>query len=200
MRVVGGGRSLLGRVVARATHDGSHRSHHRVLLSPPLASYRGNVQDALVDARVAGRIEGLYRRDGDRLWRSLLAYTGDREIASDAAAEAFAQLIRRGDAVREPQRWLWRSAFRIAAGELKERGRTALIDVETSYEMQEPALDLVVALRELSDKQRASVVLHDAAGYTSKEVAAIIGSTPAAVKVHVARGRRRLRQRLGDDG
>jgi RNA polymerase sigma-70 factor (ECF subfamily) len=158
------------------------------------------VQDAQVDAQVAGEIERLYRQQGDRLWRSLLAYTGDREIASDAAAEAFAQLIRRGDGVREPERWLWRSAFRIAAGELKERGRSIVIDVETSYEMETPALDLLAALRELSDKQRASVVLHDAAGYTNKEVAEIIGSTPAAVKVHVARGRRRLRQRLGDDG
>jgi len=157
------------------------------------------VHDALVDAQVTGEIEGLYRREGERLWRSLLAYAGDPEIASDAAAEAFAQLIRRGEAVRDPERWLWRSAFRIAAGELKERGRRMRIEVEGIYEMEVPALDLVVALRELSDKQRAAVVLHDAVGYTNREVAAIIGSTPAAVKVHVARARRRLRQRLEDE-
>jgi RNA polymerase sigma-70 factor (ECF subfamily) len=157
------------------------------------------VQDALVDARLTGDIEDLYRRQGERLWRSLLAYAGDREIASDAAAEAFAQLVRRGDAVRDPERWLWRSAFKIAAGELKERGRRTRVEVEASYEMEVPAVDLVVALGELSDKQRAAVVLHDAVGYTSKEIAAIIGSTPAAVKVHVARARRRLRQRLEDD-
>jgi RNA polymerase sigma-70 factor, ECF subfamily len=157
------------------------------------------VQDALVDARLTGDVEDLYRRQGERLWRSLLAYSGDREIASDAAAEAFAQLVRRGDAVRDPERWLWRSAFKIAAGELKERGRRTRIEVEPSYEMEVPAVDLVIALGELSDKQRAAVVLHDAVGYTNKEIAAIIGSTQAAVKVHVARARRRLRQRLEDD-
>jgi predicted RNA polymerase sigma factor len=35
-------------------------------------------------------IERLYREEGSRLWWALLAYTGDREVASDAAAEAFA--------------------------------------------------------------------------------------------------------------
>jgi RNA polymerase sigma factor (sigma-70 family) len=167
--------------------------------SRPIASCLGSAQDALVDARLAGQIEDLYRRDGDRLWRALLAYAGDREIASDAAAEAFAQLVRRSGAIREPERWLWKAAFKIATGELKERGRRIHVQIEGSYELEAPALDLVAALGELSEKQRAAVVLHDAAGYTNKEIAVIIGSTPAAVKVHVARARRRLRQRLGDD-
>jgi RNA polymerase sigma factor (sigma-70 family) len=68
-----------------------------------------------------------------------------------------------------------------------------------SYEMEEPARDLVVALGALSERQRASVVLHDAAGYPSKEVARIIGSTEVAVRVHLVRGRRRLRELLQED-
>ena len=43
------------------------------------------------------RAEEVYRRDGDRLWRSLLGFSGDREIADDAVAEAFAQLLQRGE-------------------------------------------------------------------------------------------------------
>jgi DNA-directed RNA polymerase specialized sigma24 family protein len=43
------------------------------------------------------------------------------------------------------------------------------------------------------------VVLHHGAGYPVREVAAIIGSTPAAVRVHLSRGRRRLRDLLGGD-
>ena len=73
------------------------------------------------------------------------------------------------------------------------------LQTEGSYEMEAPARDLVIALASLSEKQRAAVVLHDAAGYPNKEVAAIIGSTTAAVKVHVARARRRLRELLGDE-
>jgi DNA-directed RNA polymerase specialized sigma24 family protein len=69
-------------------------------------------------------VERLYRDVGARLWRAVMAYCGDREITNDAVAEAFAQVLARGEAVHAPLPWLWRSAFRIAAGELKARART----------------------------------------------------------------------------
>ncbi len=144
-------------------------------------------------------IERLYRERGDRVWRAILAYSGDPEVASDAVAEAFAQVLRRGTEVENPERWVWRAAFRIARGELKERRRRTVVEAMETYEMEEPARDLVVALARLSEKQRASVVLHDAAGYPAKEIARIVGSTEAAVRVHVMRGRRRLRELLRED-
>ena len=145
------------------------------------------------------QIERLYREQGDRIWRGLLAFAGDPEVANDAVAEAFAQVLRRGDEVRDPERWIWRAAFRIAAGELKERRKVVDTVAAPSYEMEEPARDLVVALGALSERQRASVVLHDAAGFSAREVAKIVGSTEAAVRVHLVRGRRRLRDLLKDD-
>ena len=74
-------------------------------------------------AQPVNDIEAVYRDHAARLWRSLLAWTGDTAITDDAVAEAFAQALRRGDALREPERWVWRTAYRIAAGALKERGR-----------------------------------------------------------------------------
>ena len=47
----------------------------------------------------ASRFEELYRAHGPRLLRNVLLYSGDREIANDAVAEAFAQAMRRGEAV-----------------------------------------------------------------------------------------------------
>ena len=73
-------------------------------------------------------VERVWRDDGPRLWRSLVAFGGDQELASDAMAEAFAQALGRGSAVETPDRWIWRAAFRIAAGELKERRRVAASD------------------------------------------------------------------------
>jgi RNA polymerase sigma factor (sigma-70 family) len=147
-----------------------------------------------------GKWEQLYRDRGDRLWRAVLAYSGDPEVASDAVSEAFAQGLRRGDAVRDPEAWVWRAAFRIAAGELADRRRrNAAPSSETSpaYELPEPADELVAALLRLSPKQRACVVLHHYAGYPVKEIAAIVGSTAAAVRVHLSQGRKRLRADLG---
>ena len=146
------------------------------------------------------RIERLYRERGDRIWRGLLAFSGDPEVASDAVAEAFAQVLRRGDEVRDPERWIWRAAFRDRGGRTEASGGGATCSTaEGSYEMEEPARDLIVALGALSERQRASVVLHDAAGYPAREVARIVGSTEAAVRVHLMRGRRRLRELLKDD-
>jgi RNA polymerase sigma-70 factor, ECF subfamily len=161
----------------------------------------GDVQDAVMGATLTtgGDLEHLYRAHGDRLWRSLLAFAGDPDVASDAVAEAFAQALRRGAEIRDAERWIWRSAFKIAAGELKERRRFAPPSTDARYELEEPARELVSALRQLSEKQRLSVVLHHAAGYPVREVAEILESTPAAVRVHLSRGRRRLRELLKEE-
>jgi RNA polymerase sigma-70 factor, ECF subfamily len=145
-------------------------------------------------------IERAYREHGPRLWRALLAFTGDPEMASDAMAEAFMQVLRRGEAVRSPAAWVWRASFRIAAGELKERrGNAAHAGTALgSYEIPERAEELIRALVALSPSQRAAIVLHHYAGYPIKEIATMIGSTAAAVRVHLSVGRRRLRSLLGD--
>jgi RNA polymerase sigma-70 factor (ECF subfamily) len=145
-----------------------------------------------------GRIEALYRSDGDRLWRAVLMYGGDRDVADDAVAEGFAQALRRGEAIRDARRWVWRAAFRIAAGELKRR-RRMVPPQEVPYEHSDLPLRLGGALARLSPKQRAAVVLHHYAGYPVRDVARIIGSTASAVGVHLHRGRRRLRELLEED-
>jgi RNA polymerase sigma-70 factor, ECF subfamily len=154
-----------------------------------------------VDTSPRGELERLYRHQRDRMWRAVLAFTGDPDVASDAVAEAFAQALRRGDAIRSPERWLWRTVFAIAAGELKQRRRHGVENLEETYEMGEPARDLIAALAELPQKQRAAVVLHHAIGYSAKEIAPMIGSTAPGVHVLLSRGRSRLRMLLGtDDG
>jgi RNA polymerase sigma-70 factor, ECF subfamily len=133
------------------------------------------------------------------MWRAVLAFAGDPDVASDAVAEAFAQALRRGEAIRSPERWLWRAVFRIAAGELKDRRRRGMDEVAGVYEMDEPARDLIAALARLPEKQRAAVVLHHAIGYSAKEIAPLIGSTSPGVHVLLSRGRRRLRELLEAD-
>lgn len=143
---------------------------------------------------VNGSADRAFREQGPKLWRALLAFTGDPELASDAMAEAFAQLLGRGSAVEAHERWVWRAAFRIAAGELKDRRRRASdVDVVETYEMPEPALDLVRALRHLSPNQRAVAVLRLYVDLPTREVARILGIGQATVRVHLSQARRRLR-------
>ena len=157
------------------------------------------MEDTLRVVDVTGAVELVYREHAERLWRALVLYAGEPEVASDAVAEAFAQAIARGSAIIDVERWVWRSAFSIARGELKRRGWTTSEVPDLPGEIPAETVDLVRALEELSSKQRASVVLHHYAGYSTKETAEIIGSTAGAVGMHLDRGRKRLRELLGDD-
>lgn len=140
----------------------------------------------------------LFRTEGERLWRAVYAFSHDTEIASDAVAEAFAQCIGRGDKVQEPRRWIWRSAFKIAAGELGARSKRAELKGDPSYEVPEDGGEVVFALRALSPNQRAAVILTDYAGYDAKAVGEMLNCSPATARVHLSRGRRRLRSLLED--
>jgi RNA polymerase sigma-70 factor (ECF subfamily) len=135
-----------------------------------------------------------------RIWRALVAYTGDREVASDAMAEAFAQALARGGELRSAERWVWRAAFRIAAGELKARARDRPMTEDLRYDIPEPPRDLIGALEKLSPRQRAALVLHYYAGYSTREVGQIVGSSAATVRVHLSQARRRLRRLLEGTG
>ena len=154
------------------------------------------VQDAAVSAST-DRFEAAYRQEGPRLWRALVVFTADRELASDAPSEAFAQGLAGGDRVRDPVAWTWRAAFRIVAGALKERGAIDDLAVpDRSYDVPESLWDVFEALAKLSPNQRLAVVLHDYADRPTDEVAAILGASRATVHVHLSQGRRRLRRLL----
>jgi RNA polymerase sigma-70 factor (ECF subfamily) len=120
-------------------------------------------------------------------------------VASDAVAEAFAQLIRRGDDVRDPRAWVWRSAFRIADRDQAANRQQRLTLEMPTYELPDTVADLVRALRQLSGNQRKAVLLHHLLDLPVAEVASILGTSRSAVTVHLHRGRRRLREILGDD-
>jgi RNA polymerase sigma factor (sigma-70 family) len=162
---------------------------------------------AVIDERPS--VELAYRADGDRLWRAVYAWSGDADVASDAVAEAFAQLLHRGPAVRDPSAWAWRTAFRVAAGEMKARrgaDRVSPGDVgdprgrsASGYLDRYGDPDLLAALRLLPDGQRAAVILFYYADLPIAEIASRLGSNQLAVRANLSRGRRRLRQLLGDD-
>jgi len=101
--------------------------------------------------------------------------------------------------VRDPAAWIWRAAFRIAAGELKRRHPSfslATAEGEHTDHYEDP--DLMAALRQLPDAQRAAVVLYYYADLSLGTIAARLGSNPLAVAANLSRGRKRLQRLLGD--
>ncbi len=149
--------------------------------------------------RPEAEVERLYRQEGGKLWRGMVAYSRDRDIASDAVAEAFAQALGRADQIESFLPWLWKTAFRVATREMVGRRELPAGRVDTSYEMPEPVGDLLRGLARLSPNQRAALVLHDYADRPTAEVAETLGMSAATVRVHLSQGRRRLRKLLEVD-
>ena len=150
-------------------------------------------------------IEEAYRTHHQRLWKSLLAYTGDADVATEAAAETYSQAVGRGDELIDPAAWIWRTAFRVAAGLLADRRRrwrdldNSLLDFEMGEDgrTRDPqVIEFLDQLSSLSDQQRAVVVLRYSGGFTPSEIAEIVGTSPNAVRVQLHRAHAHLRERI----
>lgn len=144
--------------------------------------------------------EALFRDHAAAVFRTLYAFTaGRRAIAEEATAEAFARAVAHADRIRDPVPWVYRTAFRIAVEELRRERRTPPEPVGADETPPSGLGDLVEALRELSPNQRAAVVLRYEADLPVSEIARRMGTSAATVRVHLHRGRNRLRVLLGAD-
>jgi DNA-directed RNA polymerase specialized sigma24 family protein len=112
--------------------------------------------------------------------RALYAYVGGgRHLAGDAVAEAFARALEHIEEIRAPLPWIYVTAFRIAARELRRERRPApqMPDPVAGIDPLE-VRDVLEALATLMLNQRAAVVLHDQEGMTAPESRVFSGSQP----------------------
>ena len=120
-------------------------------------------------------------------------YDRGREATQDALVYAWEHWDKIS-AASNPAGYLYRIANRRAA-----RGRRhmpLLIDLPyTDPPPPEPGLE--GALRALSRKQRATVLLVEALGLTHQEASEILGVSRSTVQTHLERGLSRLRAALG---
>jgi RNA polymerase sigma-70 factor (ECF subfamily) len=144
------------------------------------------------------QVEAVYRQEAERLWRALLAFSRDPEIASDAVAEAFARAIRGRATIRDPQAWVWRTGFRIAAGELQHRSLSSSPMPDAGYFHTEADADLLDALAGLPEKQRTAVILFYYVDLPIREIANRTGMSQLSVRANLSRGRKRLKDLLGE--
>ena len=141
-------------------------------------------------------VEALYRSESPRLFRSLVGAFGRTELADEAVAEAFVQLLRRGDGGRDPEAWVRRTAFAVARGLARARVEVPPELPDVAVEDAAVPVDLLRALSTLSPLLREAVVLRHWAGFSAVEIGRITGADPATVRVRLLRARRLLRAEL----
>lgn len=146
---------------------------------------------------VAHDLARVFREEGPGVWRTMLAFTGGRrDIADEVVAEAFARAVQHSGSIHDPAPWIYRVAFRLAREELERDGQRSPPFPEEIGDLPDVS-GLMGALRQLSPQQRAAIVLHYEADLPVAEIADRMGIAAATVRVHLFRGRARLRELLG---
>lgn len=152
--------------------------------------------------QVVERVRAVYNTDHARLWRSIYAFSGSRDVADEATAEAFAQVLRRGDEVRDVAAWVWRSAFAIARGELQRRRRVepvVPIAADVDVAGHDGLGELLVRLAVLSEQDRELIVLCHVGGWKPGELAKVLGEPAGRIRVRLHRATERAREILEND-
>ena len=144
----------------------------------------------------------IFDRHWPRVWRAAYAVCGDRELASDAAQDAFLRAgaaLHRFDRSRPIEPWLVRIAVNRAIDLVRacrrEAGEDALPE-PFSFDPALPDEELGEALRRLGPERRAVIALHYWLDYTTPEIAEILGVPLGTVNSQLARALRDLRLEL----
>lgn len=123
------------------------------------------------------------------------------DVVQDALAKA-AEAWAGADDVERPDRWLFRIAHNCALDALRRRRRLASRSGEARNDPADPSASAdarvaaaasLASFMALTPSERSSVLLGDVLGYSLAETGAILGSSLAAVKAALHRGRARLR-------
>lgn len=154
------------------------------------------------------------RRVVTTAWRIL----GDREDARDAAQEVFLRAYKYLGTFKEDQNfsgWLYRITVNVCRDIARKRshgGRERFITYEV--ELEEGMLETIAApdntearaieaqervivaraLSALSEKERSALVLRDMEGFSTEEVAQILGTRAATVRSQLSSGRTKIKR------
>jgi len=129
----------------------------------------------------------------------------DRQLGADIAQEAFTRLFERWDQIQSTdhaRNFALRVAVNLARSHLRRRAaapfglRGPEIRVADSTAASEAWMTVAQALDDLSPTQRACIVLVDYADLDPDVAGAVLGIAPSTVRVHLARGRQKLRTAL----
>jgi RNA polymerase sigma-70 factor (ECF subfamily) len=159
----------------------------------------------LVAAAKRGSREALGRifdRHWPRVWRAAYSTAGERELANDAAQDAFLQAasaLHRFDPSRALEPWLVRIAINRAIDLVRARRRLVAeehADERFAFDEPLPDPELQEALARLGPERRAVVALHYWFDYTTPEIAEVLGIPVGTVNSRLARALRDLRLHL----
>lgn len=163
-------------------------------------------------------LEALFREYGDLVFRTAFRVAGSAADAEDVLQTVFLRLASPGKAERlgaEPRGYLQRAAVNGALDLVRTRrsaaGTVPIEERADAFLAKEPLPDVASETRELRGRLRRALgrlaprpaevfVLRALEGLPNREVARLLGSSPATVAVQYFRARTQLRKELLAEG
>lgn len=144
-------------------------------------------------------IERILDTYGDRLYRLCLVMLKKEADAEDAVQETILKYLQKRPKFRDQEHekaWLLAVAANKCRDQLRFHARHPQVCIDELPETCAESRDSAVldALMTVPEAFRLVLVLHYVEGYSTAEIAKIIGRTPSAVKMRLQKGR----QLLGD--
>jgi RNA polymerase sigma-70 factor (ECF subfamily) len=158
----------------------------------------------------ASAAEAIYDLYVDRIYRYLLARTGDPHAAEDLTSEVFVRMIEHigrfqlnhDRAAASFSAWMYRIAANLTADyhrsgsrqneELSELLPSDEPGPQSVTERREIVAELSLALQDLTEEQRLVVIGRFAEGMSNREIAGMLGKSEGAVESMQHRALRRL--------
>jgi RNA polymerase sigma factor (sigma-70 family) len=145
-----------------------------------------------------------FRDEFPSVLRTITLMLRDQSRAEEITQDAFIQLLVGWPKIsryERPGAWVRRVAVRLAMRSIRRdrlwaRVREGLLP---SAPARSSRFDLDGAIRRLPASQRAAIVLHYYEDRPLAEVALILGCAEPTARVHLHRGRNRMRELLGED-
>jgi len=141
-----------------------------------------------------------YRATRDSCLRAVTAVVGDRQLAEELVAEAFARAWTSWGKVRRhaaPRAWVVRTALNTGVSWWRRRREVPLADFDAAAppgtsDGVDPAL--IAALRRLPGRQREVLALRILLDLDTETTAKVLGIAPGTVMAHLSRALAALRR------
>lgn len=151
----------------------------------------------------ANRLEEYVEKYGNSMYRTALAILGDAPEAEDAVQEAFLRCLEKNPQFRDgdhARAWLLTVTANRCKSVLRRRKRHPAAELLDVYPAKDEGHSEVArAVLSLPAAQRSAVHLHYYEGYSTEEIARILGQRPGTVRSHLYRARQALRRDLSED-
>ncbi len=140
---------------------------------------------------------------GESLMRVAYTYTKNMQDAQDMVQDTFLRYISnapRFESKEHEKAWLIRVTINICKNHLSSAYRKNYAELDENISVYDTySSGLIDIVNSLPEKYRIVIHLFYYEDYTQKQIAKILGITESAVSTRLQRGRKLLKEKIGDD-